>query len=317
MTVLRSFEIVSNKKIGIHTVNFKQKITFQNKSQKKSRIEGCNFGEYPIHKFRYMNYPGPNYLLWAFACGIDEWHKDCFRKRIFSDAFAVEYVQKGVFIFQQNNVTMRVNPGAIFLVHLDQNNTMRCETKFATKKTIIMQGSLLRYILETLGLNRISQIIPKGHEQIDRIFERIYELCEKSAAESRHEISVLCYSLLLELSEQTTGKLYPEALQITLEYIHEHLNEQLSLNELIKYSGVSRATLHRLFKKHLKISPIEYFLDQKLERAKMLLENNLYSIKEVASLLNYASPQYFTSEFKKKYGIPPKNYKLWLIRQER
>ncbi|MBO4630381.1 MAG: helix-turn-helix transcriptional regulator, partial [Lentisphaeria bacterium] len=63
------------------------------------------------------------------------------------------------------------------------------------------------------------------------------------------------------------------------------------------------------FRKYLKTSPIHYFLDQKLERAKMLLENHPYSVKEVAEMLNYASSQYFASEFKKKYGVPPKNFK--------
>ena len=35
-----------------------------------------------------------------------------------------------------------------------------------------------------------------------------------------------------------------------------------------------------------------------------------YTVKEVAEMLNYASPQYFASEFKKKFGLPPKNFKL-------
>ena len=296
-------------------MDFKKKtITYQNKIQKKSRIEGNNFGEYPIHKFRYINDPGPMYPLWAFACGIDEWHKECLRKRFFSDTFAIEYVQKGIFIFQQNNITARIKPGEIFLVHLDQNNTMRCETEYATKQTVIMRGALLRSALEALGLNRINQIIPKELERIDRFFGRLYELCGESSAESRREMSELCYSLLVELAEQATVQLRPEPLQRALEYIHEHLNEQLPLKKLVQYSGVSRATLHRLFRKFLTTSPIDYFLDQKLERAKMLLENNLYSIKEVSALLNYASPQYFASEFKKKYGVPPKNYKLWISR---
>ena len=102
----------------------------------------------------------------------------------------------------------------------------------------------------------------------------------------------------------------PAELQRALEFMNAHLNEPLALAELVHYSGGSRATLHRQFRKYLNTSPINYFLDQKLERAKMLLENNLYSIKEVAEMLNYASPQYFASEFKKKFGSPPKNFKL-------
>ena len=276
----------------------------------RSRLEGCNYGKYPIHKFIYINDPEPIYPLWPFSCGMDEWRKECFRKRTFSDTFAVEYVQTGVFIFQQNNITMRVNPGEIFLVHLDQNNSMRCETDFATKRTIIMHGSLLRSILETLGLNRISLIVPADHEKIDRLFARLDELVRKKKPEILQEMSTVCYSLLLELAGQSVILKRPAELQKALNYMHNHLNEQLALDELVRHSGVSRATLHRQFRKHMKTSPIDYFLDQKLERAKMLLENNLHSIKEVAEMLNYASPQYFASEFKKKYGMPPKNFKL-------
>ncbi len=287
----------------------KERISFKGGKLGKSRLEGYNFGEYPIHKFRYINDPGPTYPLWAYSCGLDEWRRECFRKRTFSDTFAVEYVQKGVFIFQQNNITMKVNPGEIFLVHLDQNNSMRCETAFATKQTIIMQGSLLRPTLETLGLNRIDRIAPQEHGRIDRIFSRVYELCGESMQESRREMSILCYSLLVELAEQSTVLKRPAELQRALEYMHGHLNEVLPLEEIVCYSGVSSATLHRQFRKYLKTSPIHYFLDQKLERAKMLLENHPYSVKEVAEMLNYASSQYFASEFKKKYGVPPKNFK--------
>ena len=127
-------------------------------------------------------------------------------------------------------------------------------------------------------------------------------------------MSTACYSLLLELAGQSVILKRPAELQKALNHMHNHLNEQLALDELVRHSGVSRATLHRQFRKYMKTSPIEYFLDQKLERAKMLLENNLHSIKEVAEMLNYASPQYFASEFKKKYGMPPKNCKLRISR---
>ena len=275
----------------------------------KSRLEGYNYGGYPIHKFRHNNTPGPSLPLWPYACGVDEWRKECFRKRTYSDTFAVEYVQRGVFIFQQNNITMRVNPGEIFLVHLDRNSSMRCETAFATKRTIIMQGELLRSTLEALGLTGISHIVPREHERIDRFFDRIDDLIEIHSQESRREISIACYALLTELAGQSAVLRHPEDLRRALEYIHGHLNEPLSLEELVRCSGVSRATLHRQFRKYLKTSPISYFLDRKLDRARKLLENHLLSIKEVAEMMNYASPQYFASEFRKKYGVPPKFFK--------
>jgi len=287
---------------------------FKESKQNRSRLEGCNFGEYPIHKFRHINDPGPNFPLWPFSCGLDEWRKECFRKRIFSDTFAVEYVQKGVFIFQQNNITMKVRPGEIFLVHLDRDNSMCCETDFATKRTVIMRGALLRSMLETLGLTRVNLILPTDRGRIDRYFDRIYELNGESTPASRRDAGIACYSLLVELAEQSAALQRPPELQRALEYIDGHLTGTLTLKELIRCSGVSGATLHRQFRKYLKTSPIDYFLGQKLDRAKILLENHRYSIKEVAEMLHYASPQYFASEFKKKYGVPPKRFKVRIVR---
>ena len=139
---------------------------------------------------------------------------------------------------------------------------------------------------------------------------RLDELVRKNKTENLQEMSSVCYSMLLELAGQSVILKRPAELQKALNYMHNHLNEQLALDKLVRHSGVSRATLHRLFRKHMKTSPINYFLDQKLERAKMLLENNQHSIKEVAEMLSYASPQYFASEFKKKFSMPPKNFKL-------
>ena len=191
----------------------KEKVFSSGGMDGESRVEGYNYGKYPIHKFRGSSSPGLFFPLWPYACGMDEWRKECFRKRTFSDTFAVEYVQSGVFVFQQDDITMHVNPGEIFLVHLGRNSSMRCETAFATKRTIIMKGSLLRSILETLGLNRISMVVPTDHEKIDRLFARLEELIRKNELESLPEMSAACYSLLLELAGQSAVLRHPEELQ--------------------------------------------------------------------------------------------------------
>ncbi|NMA42687.1 MAG: helix-turn-helix transcriptional regulator [Oligosphaeraceae bacterium] len=100
----------------------------------------------------------------------------------------------------------------------------------------------------------------------------------------------------------------PPELQRALEYIHENLSDKISIDKLVRHTGTSSATLHRMFKKYLHASPISYCLDQKMEKAFSLLHANIYSVKEIAAKLKYSSPQYFATEFKKKYGSSPKNY---------
>jgi AraC-like DNA-binding protein len=222
-------------------------------------------------------------------------------------------VQEGVFVFQQNNITYRVLPGEIFLVNLGKNSSMRCETEFALKKTVIMDGVLLPQTLSVLGLDRVDVISSPDHAQLDHYFDRLYELNGENRLESRRESSGLCYSLLVELAEIATIRQRPVELQRALDYIHGHLTESLSLEELVRYAGSSRATLHRQFRKYMQTSPINYLLDQKLERAKSLLQSHPYSVKEVAEMLCYASSQYFAAEFKKKYGFSPKTVKCRFV----
>ncbi len=275
----------------------------------ESKLFGYNYGVFPKHHFLHPARTGgikEDYPIQILSTGFDEWHRECFRQRINSDTFAVEYVQEGIFIFRQDDATLRINPGEIFLVQFGSDNSMQCETETAVKRTVIMTGSLLRRSLEIMGLTRVNRIIPTDRSRIDGIFDRLYAHSRKGEFADYREACKECYALLMELSAQNVAAHRPKELQRTLEFIHEHLSEHLTLARLVQHSGVSSATLHRLFREYLKTSPIEYCLEQKMERAATLLRHHIYSVKELAAEMNYSSPQYFATEFKKRFGVTPK-----------
>ena len=275
----------------------------------KSVIEACNIDGYPRHNFHHTNIQEHIYPIFPLSFGDDHWRKGGFRRRQCSDTFAVEYVRKGVFIFQQNNVTMSIHPGEIFLVHLDADCSMRTETESADKLTVIMSGALLRPMLETLGLTQVNMIVPADPQRIDGYFARLEKLRTMDNRDNRLDACLACYSLLVELAENITILRRPPELRQALEYIQSHLAQTLNLDELARFCHSSKATLHRQFRKYMQTSPIRYFLEQKMTHARYLLENHFISIKEVVQRLNYSSPQYFSAEFKKAYGISPKHFK--------
>ena len=110
---------------------------------------------------------------------------------------------------------MTVHPGEVFFVHLGGDSSMRSETDFATKRTIIMRGPLLSPVLESLGLNRIDKITLGDRIPVDRCFERIRELIEGPAPDRAacREAGIVCYTLLVELAEQTTIRRHPPELR--------------------------------------------------------------------------------------------------------
>ena len=283
------------------------KTRFNAKVPDGSQLYGYNYNNYPIHKFMIFNNFDDKFPIFPNGMGDDYWHRECFRQRINSNVFAVEYVTEGVFIFNHNGIEVKCNPGEIFLVHFGSDSSMRCETLTATKKMVNMSGSLLQPMLGATGLDRIFCIRPADRSRIDRIFDELYSAGNFDGTGDFNLLSSLCYKLLLTLADEVITSVYPEELQKALSLIHRSLDSSLSLSDLSRKSGVSKATLNRLFSEYIKCSPVNYFITQKMLRAKTLLQ--YHPVKQVADMLNYSSSQYFSKEFKKHFGVSPKNFR--------
>ena len=182
---------------------------------------------------------------------------------------------------------------------------MCTETETAVKKTVIIEGSALQHTLEYLELDTLSTFKPVNLERITAIMDNFITLGERVTFDNFRSASVEAYRLLLEISAQNKEMRRPAELQRAIEFIHENLDKNLALQDIVNSSQASGATLHRQFRKYLHVSPVEYFINAKMEMAHGLLQGSSLSIKEIASRLNYSSQQYFASEFKKRYGKTP------------
>ena len=269
---------------------------------------GYDYGCYPLHSFKHNTAPDAYIPLTVDAGGDDKWHKNCIRCRHNSRIFAIEYVLDGVFIFTHNGIAHRCGKGDIFIVHLDADCSMCCETEFASKKMIRVAGPVLKTLISSCGLEDVPVIRAADRSEIDRCFDEILALIGTETPGLHHKLCLLTYTLIIELAKQAERAALPEPLQRGIEFIRSHIRSELFLDELVAYCGVSQATLHRIFVKYLKTSPMNYYLELKMDEAKSMLLSN-QRVKEVARRLNFSSAAYFSAEFKKRYGISPRNYR--------
>jgi AraC-like DNA-binding protein len=77
---------------------------------------------------------------------------------------------------------------------------------------------------------------------------------------------------------------------------------------LAKQVAMSRSKYKNLFIKISGVSPGTYFYNNKLNRAKELLETREFTVNEVADKLNYSTTSYLAKRFYERYGIFPKQY---------
>ncbi|ANQ52498.1 helix-turn-helix domain-containing protein [Flammeovirga sp. MY04] len=93
------------------------------------------------------------------------------------------------------------------------------------------------------------------------------------------------------------------------ELIDNHLTDpNYNVMEICKDVGMSRPVLYRKLKALTDLSPKEYIQTKRLNHAKKLLLESDESISNVAYESGYSDPKYFSTVFKKQFGMSPSEY---------
>ncbi len=93
------------------------------------------------------------------------------------------------------------------------------------------------------------------------------------------------------------------------EYIHSHYEEKLTLEGIASHFAMSKNYLCRVFKDSAGCTLWDYLTMIRIEHAKGLLEKSPMGTGEIALAVGYDNQGYFSSVFKKKTGISPKQYR--------
>ncbi|WP_017301977.1 helix-turn-helix domain-containing protein [Nodosilinea nodulosa] len=95
-------------------------------------------------------------------------------------------------------------------------------------------------------------------------------------------------------------------LQQAIDYIHTYLNRDLSLTELASVVNISPTYFASLFKQEMGISPHQYVIRQRVERAKVMLSKTDLAIADIALQVGFSSQSHLTQQFKRFTGMTPK-----------
>lgn len=92
-------------------------------------------------------------------------------------------------------------------------------------------------------------------------------------------------------------------------YIHTHLHQRITTQELCDSCGLSRPYLSRLFRQEVGVTLTQYIQEKKLTEAKRLLESTALTISDIANTLAYSSESHFISAFRRMFDITPRDYR--------
>lgn len=172
---------------------------------------------------------------------------------------------------------------------------------------------ITQYDLE-LTLNKIVLFIQAYRaafmgENIENMLGSINEIVMQSNSlkEVFDEFAFWCHDIMFPVAEENT-----EALVRRLDsYIHEHYTERLSTKMLAQEFGLVPSYLSRLFREYKGVTPNHYIQEIRIEKSKEILVNcPSIMTKDVALMVGYIDPSYFSKVFKKSTKMYPSEYRM-------
>ncbi len=110
-------------------------------------------------------------------------------------------------------------------------------------------------------------------------------------------------------NEEQNDYPYRIYLQQAVDYMNDHIKENIKISEVAAHIGIDRSYLSGIFKNTLKISPQEYLLTLRMDHAAGLLKNTQDKISSIAADVGYEDPLTFTKMFKKYKGMSPSEWR--------
>ncbi len=168
---------------------------------------------------------------------------------------------------------------------------MLCKSSVELIKIILSQNEII-----------INQIFP-GNINIEFDKEKI----------KFQEIITLLEKYGFEIIEDSE-KILVEKIKIAIkELIHEMNNVDSILRKseyLVEKLGINYRTLSKIFSENEPLTLEKYIILNKIERVKHLIDNNEFTLSEIAYMMDYSSVQYLSNQFKKETGMSVSEYKI-------
>lgn len=170
-------------------------------------------------------------------------------------------------------------------------------------------GKIKNAIIEVL-FNVKSATLSVSPQFYNRDFDNLFSIiaAEKSIEQLHLFAKKLVHDCTLEVQNCKVQKENPVAKKAS-EFISEHLNQNISLEEAAEFAGVSSFYLSKIFKEEKGVSFSTYLNDRRLEKAKELLSNPELSVKEITAECGYNDQNYFSRLFKNQFGVSPTEYR--------
>lgn len=235
------------------------------------------------------------------------------------DYYLLHYVLRGQGSFQSGSQNNTLGTGEAFLIFPGETVTYESDIHHPWEyKWVAFIGSEVEQLLSLTTLSRRQPVgTPKDAEQV---IQGLTEIQQELGVETMHSQLTIGAMIRWILAAFTTLHPTSPVLKKNIEssrliekavrwILLQYTRPEITIDQLAKDLGYHRTYLSQIFKEHTGLSPKEYLIQTRLDKAKELLQQHDLPIQQVAYSVGYMDPLYFSKQFKAATGFTPVAFK--------
>lgn len=177
-------------------------------------------------------------------------------------------------------------------------------------------GKEVKKILRAHGIADDMHVIHTGtsleYKQLFLQMIQELKLCKEDYEELlTHLLSHLLILIhrVLNTRPRTKAHAIMKEMDAAVKYFHQNYNQPISIEEFAISRHMSISWFIRNFKEYTHSTPAQYLLSLRISNAQTLLESTDYNVTEIAEIVGYDNPLYFSRLFKKQCGMSPSEFR--------
>ena len=225
------------------------------------------------------------------------------------------YISSGKGVFNSGGVTYQVKPGSLMLILPGIKHFYRPLPETGWREYWVgFKGTSFFSLIE-------ERCFSPGHVYFeiglrDSIFS-LFNLIFDEVRTQRPLYQIKACAAILTIAADVLARerrneqltFYQQIVENAKYFMESNIFSAINLSAISKELGISTSRLNEIFKIHTSMTPYQYFIHIKIQRAESVLEHEDLSVKEVAYKMGFDDQYYFSRLFKSKTGVSPSDWK--------
>lgn len=177
-------------------------------------------------------------------------------------------------------------------------------------------GGNVKNILRKYGISDDMRVLYVGTSPVyAELFKCMIEELQRCRDDYEEMLTILLRELLITIHRELkkerriSDPYLDHEMDLAVRYFSENYSSDISIEDYARSRGMSISWFIRNFRKYTGTTPMQYILNARMTNAQMLLETTQYPVSEIARIVGYDNPLYFSRLFHRQRGFSPSAFR--------